>query len=274
MVLAPTSCVVTVDAPSGLAAFAAEASARAVSTGAPFPRASSESLSPTRGDVARVSFLTLPDVAASAFAPLLNRQMPSFEPPPQVALSAVSGPSPLVALTEMAEATKAVLFSAFQLRLLGLNARVLATRLGDQARGFGVLSGEWVALGRSLDELMRALDRVNETVIGAVGREQLRRRRWRLLTSCEAVDALPPLSQVRAPSGEVRDARLALRLAVSEALRACTLGLVIARTAKIEAAWSVTARESLGALALDFEGQLGSILPELRKLVNLERRAL
>jgi hypothetical protein len=180
--------------------------------------------------------------------------------------------SPLVSVSEMSEAAKAVQVSAFHLHLLGLNARVMATRLGAQAQGFGVLSGEWVALGRRLDEQMRALERVSEQVIHAVSRETLRRQRWRLMQAADAV--VPVLSTMRDEHEDVREARLALRMAVAEALRACTLGLVIARTAKIEAAWSAAARESLGGLAHDFENQLGSILPSLRKLVAIERRAL
>jgi hypothetical protein len=173
----------------------------------------------------------------------------------------------------MTEAAKSVLVSAFELHLLGLNARVMATRLGANALGFGVLSGEWVALGRQLDQQMHALEAVSEQVVRAVSQEQLRRNRWRLLSACEAADCIGPLRAVRFEAEALREARLGLRMAIAEAQRACTLGLVIARTAKIEAAWSSVARESLGALALDFEQQLGSILPSMRKLAHLERRA-
>jgi hypothetical protein len=182
--------------------------------------------------------------------------------------------SPLVSVSGVTEASKSVLVSAFRLHLLGLNARVMATRLGAEARGFGVLSAEWVALGRRLDQQMRALEGLSEQVVQAISRDQLRKQRWRLLSACEAGALVSLSGAVREQADDLTVARTALRLAVSEALRACTFGLVIARSAKIEAAWSSGARDALGALATEFESQLGEILPPLRTLVALERRAL
>jgi hypothetical protein len=183
-------------------------------------------------------------------------------------------PSRLFALSELCQASQAVLACAFQLHILGLNARVLAARLGDEARGFATLSGEWVSLGRQLDEQMHHLEQVSEKLVRIVGQQTLLRRRQHLLDACEADERVPVLRRQLGVPRALGTERLALRQLVAEALRSCTFGIVIARSAKIEAAWSSGARAALSNLAVEFEVQLSTILPALRRLAVLESKEL
>ncbi len=185
--------------------------------------------------------------------------------------------SPLENLAELSEAAKSVAFAAFNLHLLGLNARVLATKLGDKGRAFSVLSNEWVVLGTLFETSMHRLQTLTEKLLQGLSHSMVRRKRARLLRECAAdftrlgiqLDEEPPTSAT-----QVRTARVELQSVVDEAMRGCLLGRVIARSAKIEAGWSDDSREVLTALANDFEQQLASILPSLRTLDVLQREGL
>jgi len=183
-------------------------------------------------------------------------------------------PSRLFALSELCQASQAVLACAFQLHILGLNARVMAARLGDEALGFATLSTEWVGLGRQLDDQMHQLEKVSERLVRTIGQQTLQQRRQRLLEACEPDDRVPVLRRQLAVPAELRADKQDLRLLVAEALRSCTFGIVIARSAKIEAAWSHGARQALSNLAVEFEVQLSTILPALRRLAALESKEL
>jgi hypothetical protein len=180
----------------------------------------------------------------------------------------------LHSLSELCRASENVLGCAFQLHILGLNARVMAARLGVEARGFATLSTEWVALGRKLDEQMHQLEAVSERLVRIIGGQSVLRRRQQLLAACDPDERVPALRRDLQQAKGLRAERLALRQLVSDAQRACTFGLVIARSAKIEAAWSHAARQALSNLALEFEVQLSTILPSLRRLSALERKEL
>jgi hypothetical protein len=190
------------------------------------------------------------------------------------ALQPASSASRLGSLAELCKSSEAVLGCAFQLHILGLNARVMAARLGQEARGFATLSTEWVALGRLLDQQMHHLEAVAERLARLIGAQAAARRRRDLLARCEPDDRVPALSRELVDHRQLRTERQALRLLVSDAQRACTFGLVIARSAKIEAAWSQDSRQALHNLAVEFEGHLSTILPVLRRLAVLERKEL
>jgi hypothetical protein len=182
--------------------------------------------------------------------------------------------TPLASAARLGQASQTVLGAAFQLHLLGLNARVMAARLGDQARGFATLSSEWVTLGKGLDAQSRALDQVSERLVRAISGRSMRRNRRTLLEACAPDARLAPWPPGERDLEGLQAVRKALRQLVAEAVRSCTFGLVIARSAKIEAAWSADARAALAALAVDFEAQLAIILPALRGVAALERREL
>ncbi len=190
------------------------------------------------------------------------------------ALTLHARPSRLLALAELCQASQSVLACAFQLHILGLNARVLAARLGEEARGFATLSSEWVGLGRQLDEQMHHLEQASEHLVRTIGQQALARRRQQLLGACEPDERVPVLGRELGEPPALRAQKLALRRLVAEALRSCTYGVVIARSAKIEAAWSSAARQALSNLAVEFEEQLGAILPALRRLSTLESKEL
>jgi hypothetical protein len=185
--------------------------------------------------------------------------------------------SPLENLAELSEAAKSVAFAAFNLHLLGLNARVLATKLGDKGRAFSVLSNEWVVLGTLFETSMHRLQTLTETMLQGLSQSMLRRNRARLLRECAADFeklAIRVDDGARDTRHQVQAARVELQSVVDEAVRGCLLGRVIARSAKIEAGWSDDSREVLTALANDFEQQLASILPSLRTLDVLQKEGL
>jgi hypothetical protein len=185
--------------------------------------------------------------------------------------------SPLENLAELSEAAKSVAFAAFNLHLLGLNARVLATKLGDKGRAFSVLSNEWVMLGTLFETSMQRLQTLTETLLQGLSQSMVRRKRARLLRECaaefEKLDLRIDDGELTART-QVHGVRAELQSVVDEAMRGCLLGRVIARSAKIEAGWSDDSREVLTALANDFEQQLASILPSLRTLDVLQREGL
>ncbi len=190
-------------------------------------------------------------------------------------MSTPSHRSSITALAELSEAAKTVMYAAFHLHLLGLNARVLATRLGDEGRAFSVLSAEWVVLSKRFDASMRQLERLTETLLRGVSRTAIERKRAGLLAQCEGPFKAHGGSFAPARAHvELAAAKLELHAVVDDALRGCLLGRVIARSAKIEAGWSSTSRETLSSLAGEFEEQLASILPSLRSLEVLQRQGL
>lgn len=186
--------------------------------------------------------------------------------------------SPLVGVAQFSEAAKSVMFSAFNLHLLGINARVMATKLGTEGRAFGVLSAEWVTLGQLFDTSMRSLQALTETIVRDISRSMIGRKRRALLGECQAdLKQFASLVQGSADQREqanVASTRQSLRKVIDEALRGCMLGRVIASSAKIEAAWNPSSRQMLEALASEFEGHLATILLPLRTLDTLERRGL
>jgi hypothetical protein len=185
--------------------------------------------------------------------------------------------STLEGLAELSESAKSVSFAAFHLHLLGLNARVLATKLGEKGRAFSVLSNEWVVLGSLFESSMHRLQDLTETLLRGLTRSMIRGKRARLLRECEA-DFKKLSIQIdhdeTGAAGELLKVRSELQSLVDEAVRGCLLGRVIARSAKIEAGWSTDSRDVLTALANDFEAQLASILPSLRTLDSLQREGL
>jgi hypothetical protein len=186
--------------------------------------------------------------------------------------------SQLTDMAEFSEAAKSVVFSAFNLHLLGLNARVLATKLGDQGRAFAVLSAEWVVLGRQFEASMKSVETLTEHIVRGISRAMIRRYRAELLSHCEAdFKGHGGSFKQHHDQREQNDffvIRQQLRTVVDEALRGCLFGRVIARSAKIEAGWNPESQQILSTLATDFEGQLASILPSLRTLDLIERRGL
>jgi hypothetical protein len=187
--------------------------------------------------------------------------------------------SPLLAVAAVSEVAKAVTGSAVKLHLLGVNARALAARFGAEARGFAVLSAEWVRLGTELKVAMRELEALTERIVRGISASVIRRRRVALLRRAEQEIGDPgraftfEVSAARA-ADQLGGAQEALRAAVDEAQWGCMFGLVIARTARIEAARSAQARTALTALSADFEAHLASISPSLRELAALELKGL
>lgn len=185
--------------------------------------------------------------------------------------------SPLVGVAQFSEAAKSVMFSAFNLHLLGINARVMATKLGTEGKAFGVLSAEWVTLGQLFDASMRSLQALTENIVRDISRSMIGRKRRALLDECHAdlkQFARTFDSAIQREQATVISTRQSLRKVIDEALRGCMLGRVIASSAKIEAAWNPSSRHLLEALAAEFEAHLATILPPLRTLDLLERRGL
>ncbi len=190
--------------------------------------------------------------------------------------------SELQAVVSVNETVKNVLFSAFQLNLLGFNARVLANRLGTQALGFGVLSREWVTLGEQLRVRMTELGGVSHKLVSTFSEQRVFERRHRLLQEARARSSqrsefwracTPRLEQQSSQrQASVSKAHAKMAELVREAGRSCMYGVVIARSARIEAAWAGTGTRLLTQLAQEFEERLAEVMPVLTQLRKLSQR--
>jgi hypothetical protein len=178
----------------------------------------------------------------------------------------------LKAVVDFSEHTKEVVWLAFNIRLLGLNARVLATRIGERAQGFGVLSGEWTSLGDQLRTQMEQLNRGRDALVRTASRRLIDGHRAQLVDRALALSGERGRAVATDRRGRpvaVSDLRHELEAVLAAAGSLCTFGLVISRSAKIEAAWAKDSAALLNDLAVDFERSIESVLPALKRLNKL-----
>ncbi|QBC43693.1 hypothetical protein [Iodobacter fluviatilis] len=174
------------------------------------------------------------------------------------------------------ENIKMVIWNCFEINLMGLNAILLAKRAGRMARGFGVISGELRELSLQLQGSMNRLSSASQDMLAESSHSMTQERRNQMLlhTSEQSADnttyLADTLSRTRLASDE-HAARLRLvhqRLSeyIDEAYQACVFGVVIARAARIESAYSGEHSNVLAELSNDFASKVDSIVPRLEEL--------
>lgn len=182
------------------------------------------------------------------------------------------------------EEIKVVVKTAYRINLMAMNAIFLAKRAGQSALGFGVLSNELRRFATDLEQQMIALGQATSGSVsivtamvkeartvkvleraraesGGLGRqvidEALRRRHGTTFT--ERLDQVAALNR-----------NLAMMIETTAGL--VEMGGVLARSAKIEAAYGGGFSQSLKQVSSDFEGTIGEIRKSLDSLKKFQLR--
>lgn len=177
------------------------------------------------------------------------------------------------------EEIKQVVATAFKINLMAMNAIFLAKRAGQSALGFGVLSNE---LRRFAMDLQRQMETLRDSTYGSVStvtnlvkRARMDRVLERARTACQGgsrggIDRL--LDQRRADAGgqnqQVNVVNRRLSQLIADTVRLVELGSVLARSAKIEAAYGGGFSAALMQVSSDFERTISEIRQSLDKLVK------
>lgn len=175
----------------------------------------------------------------------------------------------LLHIVRINEEIKRVVAVAFRINIMALNAIFLAKRAGRAALGFGVLSNELRVFSNDLREAMMVLTRLTHASVSEVSVVLQESRKDELIHL--AALALPdpaPLEHVlerhrsrqAGQAGRVDVLRRQLRLAVDDAARLVELGGILAKSAKIEAAYGGSFAVALGQVS----GEFDSIVAEIR----------
>lgn len=183
----------------------------------------------------------------------------------------------LLRIVRINEEIKRVVSVAFKINIMALNAIFLAKRAGNSALGFGVLSNELRVFSKDLRESMISLTRLIHELVAEVSVILQESRQddvfRRTAAECVGNPALDEVLERRSQRHDSHVARIsglrrALRLAVDDAFRLVELGGVLAKSAKIEAAYGAGFATSLGQVSGEFDG----IVEEIRSsLENLRR---
>lgn len=174
------------------------------------------------------------------------------------------------------EEVKVVVISCFEINLMGLNAILLAKKAGERARGFGVISGELRLLSLELQgEMQRLGVLAQELLATATARLQAERRLARLT---DAAAFSEPVAQMLKPAMEKTRSRMVsfhggmyFSECLEDAYRTCTFGLVLARSARIESAYSGDLRTVLAELSEEFAQKIAAVLPRLDALSRITK---
>jgi len=182
----------------------------------------------------------------------------------------------LMRIVRINEEIKSVVGVAFKINIMALNAIFLAKRAGTAARGFGVLSNELRVFSQDLRDCMSSLTGLVHACVDDVSRMLQDIRHTSLLR--QAVE-MSPKPEVRAvlTAREAENERHAqslssqrrqLKRALEEAFRMVELGGVLAKSAKIEAAYGQSFAVPLAQVSGEFDGVVEEIRVSLESLRN------
>ena len=183
----------------------------------------------------------------------------------------ISGVSALQQSVLIHEEVKVVVVSCFEINLMGLNAIILAKKAGVHARGFGVISGELRSLSLALQAEMHRLGLLAQELLNlATTRLQAERRLARLSDaaafSAEVAELLAPAMEKTRSKMVVFKGGSKFGECLDDAYQTCTFGLVLARSARIESAYSGELRTILAELSEEFAQKITMVLPRLDAL--------
>lgn len=183
----------------------------------------------------------------------------------------------LLRIVRINEQIKVVVGVSFKINIMALNAIFLAKRAGTAALGFGVLSNELRVFSQDLRTCMASLttlihDCVNEVsvVLQDIRHTRLLREAAEMAPDSQAVRVLA----AREAENEKHDQQLAslrkqLKRALEDAFQMVELGGVLAKSAKIEAAYGQTFAVPLAQVSGEFDG----IVEEIRSSLESLRRS-
>lgn len=178
------------------------------------------------------------------------------------------------------EEIKIVVATAFKINLMAMNAIFLAKRAGQSALGFGVLSNELRRFASDLQQQMAGLREATygsvATVTAMLKQSRISRllERARIEAQGEGKDLIQSLANRRDESTLAQsDEQMALlnrRLShmIADTAQLVELGSVLARSAKIEAAYGGAFSVSLMQVSSDFETTIGDIQRSFENLTK------
>lgn len=180
----------------------------------------------------------------------------------------------LQGIVRINEEIKRVIRVAFRINIMALNAIFLAKRAGNAALGFSVLSHELRAFSQELRGRMQNLTGLIHGCVDEVSRMLQVMRHTRLMR--EAARLAPRQEVLNALAGreaenKIHAARLAglrrqLRQALEDAFQLVELGGVLAKSAKIEAAYGQSYAGALSQVSGEFDGVVEEIRASLETL--------
>lgn len=178
------------------------------------------------------------------------------------------------------EEIKSVVATALRINLMAMNAIFLAKRAGRSALGFGVLSNELRTFALDLQRQMAALREMTYGSVATVTATVKQARLNNLLERTRAGSSGATRAMVedhmrtahaqamegRREQSEVANRRLSQMIA--DTVQLVELGIVLARSAKIEAAYGGGFSASLMQVSSDFEQAIGHIQRSLENLTK------
>ena len=178
------------------------------------------------------------------------------------------------------EEIKIVVATAFKINLMAMNAIFLAKRAGQSALGFGVLSNELRRFASDLQQQMAGLREATygsvATVTAMLKQSRISRLLERARTEAQGQGKvlIQGLADRRDESTLARSdeqmAALNRRLShmIADTAQLVELGSVLARSAKIEAAYGGAFSVSLMQVSSDFETTIGDIQRSFENLTK------
>lgn len=182
--------------------------------------------------------------------------------------------SELIRVAALRQGIRLIVSSAFRVNTMGLNAILLAKRFGEQAKGFGVISGELRSFSKSLGQSMQQLSEDSAELVSVATHQLKLKRRLQLLQTAADARAHAGLASACGRAQD-DDAAMSLRLLqlrqrmqerIDDAYQSCLFGTVIARSARIEAAYAGSSGLALTEASFEFARQVDQVLPSLELL--------
>ena len=180
----------------------------------------------------------------------------------------------LLQIVRINEEIKRVVSVSFKINIMALNAIFLAKRAGTAALGFGVLSNELRVFSQDLRTCMESLTELIHACVSEVSIVLQDIRSTRLLA--EAARLVPEsaagaiLAQRYAKNemhaGKLTKLRSQLKQALEAAFQMVELGGVLAKSAKIEAAYGQSFALPLAQVSGEFDGVVEVIRGSLESL--------
>ena len=183
----------------------------------------------------------------------------------------------LLRIVRINEEIKLVVGVAFKINIMALNAIFLAKRAGTAARGFGVLSNELRVFSQDLRDCMGSLTSlihgcVNEVslVLQDIRHTRLLRQAAQMSPKSQAVAVLAARDLKNARQVQkMASLRKQLKRALEDAFQMVELGGVLAKSAKIEAAYG----QSFAVPLAQVSGEFDTIVEEIRASLESLRRS-
>lgn len=183
----------------------------------------------------------------------------------------------LLRIVRINEEIKAVVSVSFKINIMALNAIFLAKRAGTAALGFGVLSNELRVFSQDLRNCMVALTTLIHGCVNEVSVVLQDSRYTRLLREAARLAPKSGAGAVLARREAENDGhtlqlsslRKQLQRALEDAFQMVELGGVLAKSAKIEAAYGQSFAGSLAQVSGEFDG----IVEEIRTSLESLRRS-